>query len=92
VLSCFIFEEKSQKAAPLKDELAKHFREIQQQARTIAKVSQESKLEVNEQEYVASFKSELMEVVFAWAHGKSFAEIWYVIPSSKLKFTANAPQ
>jgi ATP-dependent RNA helicase DOB1 len=90
VLSCFIFEEKSQKAAPLQEELGKHFREIQQQARTIAKVSQESKLEVNEQEYVASFKSELMEVVFAWAHGKSFAEIWYVIPRCKSSFTANA--
>jgi len=81
VLSCFIFEEKSQQAPPLKEELAKHFREIQQQARTIAKVSQESKLDVNEQEYVESFKSELMEVVFAWAHGKSFAEIWYVDPA-----------
>ena len=75
VLSCFIFEEKSQ-AAPLKDELSKPFREIQAQARVIAKVSQESKLKVNEDEYVQSFKWELMEVVFAWAHGKSFAEIW----------------
>jgi ATP-dependent RNA helicase DOB1 len=77
VLSCFIFEEKSNTAEPLKEELAKHYREIQAQARVIAKVSQESKIEVNEKEYVDSFKWELMDVVLAWAQGKSFAEIWY---------------
>jgi ATP-dependent RNA helicase DOB1 len=75
VLSCFIFEEKSE-AQPLKEELSKHFKEIQQQARVIAKVSQESKLTINEKEYVESFKCELMDVVLAWAQGKSFAEIW----------------
>lgn len=74
-LSCFIFEEKSE-CPPLKDELAKPFREIQAQARIIAKVSQESKLAVNEEEYVQSFKYQLMEVVHAWTQGKSFAEIW----------------
>lgn len=80
VLSCFIFEEKSQKSEPLKEELAKHYREIQAQARVIAKVSQESKIEMNEKEYVDSFKWELMDVVMAWAEGKSFSEIWYVRP------------
>jgi len=77
VLSCFVFDEKS-KAPELKDELAKPYREIQAQARVIAKVSQESKLKVNEQEYVESFKWQLMEVVHAWAEGKGFAEIWYI--------------
>ncbi|CZT44064.1 probable ATP dependent RNA helicase [Rhynchosporium secalis] len=75
VLSCFIFEEKSKNVDPLSEELTKHFREIQTQAKAIAKVSQESKLVVNEKEYVDSFKWELMEVVLQWAHGKSFAEI-----------------
>jgi ATP-dependent RNA helicase DOB1 len=75
VLSCFIFEEKSQSPA-LKDELATPFREIQAQARIIAKVSRDSKLEINEEEYVQSFKYQLMEVVLEWANGKSFAEIW----------------
>lgn len=75
VLSCFIFEEKSE-APALKEELARPFREIQAKARQIAKVSQESKLPLVEDEYVATFKYQLMEVVYAWAHGKSFAEIW----------------
>ncbi|KAG0652279.1 ATP-dependent RNA helicase [Hyphodiscus hymeniophilus] len=74
VLSCFIFEEKS-KNEQLREELQKPFKEIQAQARIIAKVSQESKLKVNDQEYVDSFKFQLMEVVLAWAQGKSFSEI-----------------
>ena len=76
VLSCFIFEEKSQEASQPKEELARPFREIQAQARIIAKVSQESKLDVNEDEYVQSFKPQLMEVVYSWSQGSSFAQIW----------------
>ncbi|POS86085.1 antiviral helicase [Erysiphe pulchra] len=74
-LSCFIFEEKSQLAEPLKDVLKEHFSTIQAQARIIAKVSIESKLAINEKEYIDSFKWELMDVVMAWAQGRSFAEI-----------------
>lgn len=77
-LSCFIFEEKSSEVPALKEELAKPYREIQQQARVIAKISQESKLTVNEDEYLKTFKYELMDVVFAWSKGASFAQIWYV--------------
>lgn len=75
VLSCFIFDEKVETAA-LKEELSKPYREIQAKARIIAKVSQECKLDVNEEEYVASLKWQLMETVYAWAQGKTFAEIW----------------
>ncbi|KAI9828567.1 MAG: ATP-dependent RNA helicase mtr4 [Sarea resinae] len=75
VLSCFIFEEKSKEMPQLKDELAKPLRDIQAQARIIAKVSQESKLPLNEDEYVQSFKYQLMEVVYAWAHGAPFVQI-----------------
>ena len=74
VLSCFIFEEKAEQAT-LKEELAKPLREIQAKARIISKVSQESKLPLNEDEYVQGFKWQLMEVVHAWAYGKTFAEI-----------------
>ncbi|KAF1921823.1 rRNA-processing arch domain-containing protein [Ampelomyces quisqualis] len=74
-LSCFIFEEKSGEVTPLKEELAKPYREIQQQARVIAKISQESKLNINEDEYLKSFKFELMDVVYAWSKGATFAQI-----------------
>lgn len=83
VISVFVFEEKVKETPPLsKDELAKPLKEIQAQARTIAKVSQESKMAVNEDEYVQSFHWELMEVVYEWAHGKTFAEIWYVLATA----------
>ncbi|KAI9793488.1 MAG: ATP-dependent RNA helicase mtr4 [Peltula sp. TS41687] len=75
VLSVFIFEEKSQGSNPVKEELARPFSDIQAQARIIAKVSQESKMAVNVDEYVQGFKPQLMEVVYAWAHGSSFAQI-----------------
>lgn len=76
ILSCFVFDEKASKSA-LKDQLAKPYREVEKQARIIWKVGQESKLEQKpEEDYVASFKPQLMEVVFAWANGKTFAEIW----------------
>ncbi|GAB7342051.1 hypothetical protein MBLNU457_g0335t1 [Dothideomycetes sp. NU457] len=74
-LSCFIFEEKSNESPALKDELQRPFLEIQKQARIVCKVAQESKLALNEQEYVDSFKHQLMEVVYRWVQGGTFAEI-----------------
>ncbi|KAH6657648.1 rRNA-processing arch domain-containing protein [Truncatella angustata] len=74
VLSVFIFDEKVE-AATLKDELQKPYAQVQQQAKIIAKVSQESKLDVNEEEYAQSLKWQLMETVYTWAQGKPFAEV-----------------
>ncbi|OTB03521.1 hypothetical protein M426DRAFT_60171 [Hypoxylon sp. CI-4A] len=74
VLSVFIFEEKVE-AQKLPEVLAKPYAQIQAQARIIAKVSQESKLDVNEEEYVSNLKWQLMETVYAWVNGKPFAEV-----------------
>jgi ATP-dependent RNA helicase DOB1 len=35
-------------------------------------------LPLDEEKYIESFKYELMEVVFAWCNGATFADIWYV--------------
>jgi ATP-dependent RNA helicase DOB1 len=48
---------------------------MQEAARRIAKIAIESKLPLNEEEYVASFKPELMDAVFAWCNGAKFSEI-----------------
>jgi len=77
VLSVFIFDEKVD-TTELKEVLAKPYRQIQAKAKIIAKVSQESKLEVNEDEYVQTLKWQLMEVVYEWSQGRPFIEIWYV--------------
>ncbi|MEQ2202885.1 hypothetical protein XENOCAPTIV_019122, partial [Xenoophorus captivus] len=41
----------------------------------IAKVSADAKLEVDEETYLNQFKPHLMDVVFAWANGATFAQI-----------------
>ncbi|KAH6695394.1 ATP-dependent RNA helicase DOB1 [Plectosphaerella plurivora] len=74
VLSCFVLDEKLETQPP-KDELMKPYRIVVEKARQVAKISIESKMEINEEEFVQKFKYELMETVFAWANGKPFVEI-----------------
>ncbi|KAM0791107.1 ATP-dependent RNA helicase mtr4 [Microbotryomycetes sp. NB124-2] len=75
LLSCFVFDEKSEQTSKLKDELSGPLRVMQESARRIAKIAIESKLPLVEDEYVASFKPELMDAVFSWCNGSSFSEI-----------------
>lgn len=81
-LSCFICEEKSKETPTIKPELQKIHREILAQARTVAKIGIESKVITDEETYLDGFKLELMEVVYAWTQGASFAQIWYVVVPS----------
>ncbi|MCP9263772.1 Superkiller viralicidic activity 2-like 2 [Dirofilaria immitis] len=74
LLSCFVFEEKAG-GTKLADDLSGCLRTMQEYARRIAKVTKESKLEIDEDKYVESFKPHLMDVVHAWCTGSSFAEI-----------------
>ncbi len=48
---------------------------LQDTARRIAKVCIECKIALDEEEYVQSFKSSLMDVVHAWCTGAKFADI-----------------
>ncbi|KAF9096494.1 ATP-dependent RNA helicase mtr4 [Mortierella sp. AD031] len=75
LLSCFVFQEKSESIPALREELATPLRLMQEAARKIAKTSQECKLALDEEEYVAKFRSELMDVVYAWANGARFSQI-----------------
>jgi len=75
ILSCFVFTEKSEHPTKLKEELAAPLRVMQDIARRIAKVSVECKLSIDEDEYVQSFKVELMDAVVQWSRGASFSEI-----------------
>ena len=70
----------SEQATRLKEELAAPLRVMQEIARRIAKVSKESKLAFDEDEYVSSFKVELMDAVVQWCKGASFTEICKVCP------------
>lgn len=44
-------------------------------AKRIAKVSAEAKLEIDEENYLNSFRPNLMDVVHTWANGATFAHI-----------------
>jgi ATP-dependent RNA helicase DOB1 len=75
LLSCFVFNEKSEQQIRLKEDLAGPLRVMQESARRIAKVSIESRLPLNEDEYIAGFRVELMDAVMQWCKGAKFAEI-----------------
>ncbi|GAA5942156.1 ATP-dependent RNA helicase MTR4 [Sporobolomyces koalae] len=75
LLSCFVFDEKSEQTSKLKEELSGPLRVMQEAARRIAKIAIESKLPIVEDEYVASFKPELMDAVYSWCNGAKFSDI-----------------
>ncbi|CAD7701245.1 unnamed protein product [Ostreobium quekettii] len=75
LLSCLIPTEKSEEEIKLKTELSGPLHKLQETARMIAEVSTECKLKVEAEEYISSFKPFLMDVVYAWSKGASFAEI-----------------
>lgn len=75
LLSCFVFEEKAERTEKLTEELAKPLRQMQELAKRIATVSKEAKLEIDENAYIESFKPHLMDIVYAWSKGASFAHI-----------------
>ncbi|XP_068105355.1 exosome RNA helicase MTR4 [Hyperolius riggenbachi] len=75
LLSCFVFQENSNEMPKLTEQLAGPLRQMQETARRIAKVSAEAKLEVDEELYLGSFRPNLMDVVYTWANGATFAQI-----------------
>ncbi|KZT37319.1 antiviral helicase [Sistotremastrum suecicum HHB10207 ss-3] len=75
LLSCFVFDEKSEQTTRLKEELAAPLRVLQETARRIATVCRESNITMDENEYLQSFKVELMDAVLQWCRGSSFTEI-----------------
>lgn len=48
---------------------------LQETARRVARVSIESKIDMDEERYVDGFKPYMMDVVKAWVEGQSFASI-----------------
>uniref|UniRef100_A0A3B3ZEI6 Exosome RNA helicase MTR4 n=1 Tax=Periophthalmus magnuspinnatus TaxID=409849 RepID=A0A3B3ZEI6_9GOBI len=76
LLSCFVFQENQASEMPkLTEQLAAPLRQMQECAKRIAKVSADAKLEVDEETYMNQFKPHLMDVVYAWANGATFAQI-----------------
>jgi len=75
LLSCFVYDEKCKTTPKLSEKLAGPLIQLKETAQKIAKISIESKLPLDENDYVDSFKTMLMDVVYAWSEGKSFSKI-----------------
>ncbi|KAK6624711.1 hypothetical protein RUM44_011570 [Polyplax serrata] len=75
LLSCFVCDEKSSEMPRLTEQLSGPLKRMQDLARRIARISNEAKLEVDEDAYVEGFKPFLMDVVYAWCNGATFAKI-----------------
>lgn len=75
LVSCLVCDENSTQATSSGEEMRGVLRQLQEYARRIAKVSIDSKLDLDEDEYVGKFKSTLMDVVLSWSKGASFLQI-----------------
>ncbi|CAK9146412.1 unnamed protein product [Ilex paraguariensis] len=75
LLSCFVWQEKLQDAQKPRDELQLLFTQLQDTARRVAKVQLECKVQIDVENFVSSFRPDIMEAVYAWAKGSKFYEI-----------------
>jgi ATP-dependent RNA helicase DOB1 len=48
---------------------------MQELAKRIATVSREAKLDLDESAYIEKFKPNLMDVIYSWAKGSTFAQL-----------------
>lgn len=69
------------------EELSGPLKMMQDSARRIARVSTEAKLDLDEENYVESFKPHLMDVVHAWSSVRhySIARLMHVVCASKYR-------
>ncbi|KAI7943410.1 hypothetical protein MJO29_013254 [Puccinia striiformis f. sp. tritici] len=75
LLSCFVFTEKSEQTTRLQNDLEEPMKKMKEAAKKIAQEIKSSGIEIKEEEYIDSFKTELMDVVFHWCKGSTFSEI-----------------
>ncbi|CAA0833585.1 RNA helicase- ATP-dependent- SK12/DOB1 protein [Striga hermonthica] len=80
LLSCFVWQEKLQEAQKPRDELELLFTQLQDTARKVAKVQLECKVQIDVENFVSSFRPDVMEAVYAWARGSKFYEIMEMTP------------
>jgi len=75
LLSCFVFDEKSDETLTLEPVLQKAQNLLRDVATRIGTITQECKIPLDVEEYVQSFEPGAMPVMYAWACGKTFSEI-----------------
>lgn len=75
LLSCFVWQEKVKTSTKLREDLATLYSQLREMARRVGKAQLESKLSIDVEEYVNSFRPDIMEIVYAWSKGAKFSDI-----------------
>lgn len=75
LVSCFIWREKAETRAKVPHEMEGAHGMLREAARKIAKAESACDLGVDVEDYVDSFKPDLMAIVIEWCHGATFAHI-----------------
>jgi len=75
LLSCFVFDENAKDTTVVRKEVQDPYRQLQETARRIGKITQECKIDIDVEEYVKKFRSSLIDVAFEWAKGAKFSEV-----------------
>ncbi|CEG64789.1 Putative Dead deah box rna helicase [Rhizopus microsporus] len=75
ILSCFVFQERNASEPRLTPKLTKGKEIVLTYARKLAELQAECGLAISVEDYIASFRFELVEVVYEWARGLPFKHI-----------------
>ena len=75
LVSCFVWRQKSEVRGKLPPGMEACHAALREAARKVGRAEAESGLQVDIDEYVDSFKPDLMEVVAAWCNGATFSTI-----------------
>jgi len=76
LLSCFVFDEKSDEdAGRLPEELKRPIEILKAKARRVATVQSESKCQVDVEEYIKKFKVGLADITLRWCRGTKFVDL-----------------
>ncbi|EIE21291.1 antiviral helicase [Coccomyxa subellipsoidea C-169] len=75
LVACLVWREKSDAAPRVSEELEGPVAALREAARRVAKVSADSKMGLDVEEYVASFRTDLCDALAAWSKGAKFADI-----------------
>ncbi|KAG2469048.1 SKIV2 Helicase, partial [Polypterus senegalus] len=75
LLSCLVFQQKTQVEPEISTSLQEGIKRIQSVAERIASIQRDCGMRESGEDYVAQFKFGLLEVVYCWARGMPFSEI-----------------
>ncbi|KAI3642368.1 hypothetical protein MP228_011923 [Amoeboaphelidium protococcarum] len=75
LLSCIVTQERSNNEVVLRSEMVDCVRLLKDTARKVAQLSVECLLQIDPEQYVNDFRTDMVNALYAWADGAKFSEI-----------------